>query len=132
MDFFTHLVFGALLYNLFLKELPFYYIHYAVFFAVLPDLDIFLAPLKRIFKSNYLEHRSASHSYITGIFVSTFLSSIFSLIIERPFYIFWLIGIGFYGLHVSLDLLTTTRIPCFYPISKKEYCFYVEIGRAHV
>ena len=32
----------------------------------------------------------------------------------------------FYGLHISLDLLTTTKIPCFYPISKKEYSFYIE------
>jgi hypothetical protein len=25
-----------------------------------------------------------------------------------------------------MDLLTTTKIPCFYPLSKKEYCFYIE------
>jgi hypothetical protein len=25
-----------------------------------------------------------------------------------------------------MDLLTTTKIPCYFPISKKEHCFYIE------
>ncbi|MGV9198314.1 MAG: metal-dependent hydrolase, partial [Promethearchaeia archaeon] len=126
MDFLTHLVFGALLYNFIFKALPFQYIHYAVFFAILPDLDVFIAPLKRIFKSNYLEHRSGSHSYVIGILISAILSGLFSIFTRQPFYVLWLIGVFFYGLHVSLDLLTTTKIPCFFPLSRKEYCFYVE------
>ncbi|MFX1366651.1 MAG: hypothetical protein ACFE9Y_17155 [Promethearchaeota archaeon] len=38
----------------------------------------------------------------------------------------WIIGSAFYGLHISMDLLTTTKIPYLYPLSKKEYSFYVE------
>jgi len=126
MDFFTHLIFGALMYNLFLKEVTFNYFFLAMFFAILPDLDIFVFPLKRIVKSNYLEHRSGSHSYVIGVILSMLIGGIYSIITQYPFFIVWIVGIIFYGIHVTLDLLTTTKIPCFYPISKKEYCFYVE------
>ncbi|MHA2282203.1 MAG: metal-dependent hydrolase [Promethearchaeota archaeon] len=126
MDFFTHLVFGALMYLLFLKAVTFDYFLLAMFFAILPDLDIFITPLKRIFKSNYLEHRSGSHSYIIGIIVTGIISVIYSILTQQSFGIVWVIGIIFYGIHVSLDLLTTTKIPCLYPVSKREYCFYVE------
>ncbi len=126
MDFFTHLVFGALMYILFLKDVTFDFILYAMFFAILPDLDIFITPLKRVFKSNYLEHRSGSHSYVIGVLISAIVGIIYSLETQQSFFVVWIIGSIFYGIHVSLDLLTTTKIPCFYPVSKKEYCFYVE------
>ncbi|NVM19913.1 MAG: metal-dependent hydrolase [Candidatus Lokiarchaeota archaeon] len=126
MDIFTHSVFGALLYILFLKEVTFEYIFIAIFFSFLPDLDIFLFPLKRIFKSNYLEHRGGSHSYIMGIIISAVLSIVFSTLRNKSFFIAWIIGSVFYGLHVSMDLLTTTKIPYLYPLSKKEHSFYVE------
>jgi len=126
MDFFTHSVFGALMYILFLKEVTLEYFSIAIFFSVLPDLDIFLIPLKRIIKSNYLEHRGGSHSYIIGLIISALLSILFSNLMNKSYIIVWLIGATFYGLHVSMDLLTTTRIPYLFPLSKKEYCFYVE------
>ncbi|MFX1361114.1 MAG: metal-dependent hydrolase [Promethearchaeota archaeon] len=126
MDLFTHLVFGALMYILFLKEVTFDYIFLAIFMSVLPDLDIFITPLKRIFKSNYLEHRGGSHSYVIGIIISAIVSAIYSPLTQRPFLIAWIIGMVFYGLHVSMDLLTTTKIPYLYPLSKKEHSFYVE------
>jgi len=126
MDFFTHLVVGALTYILLLKEVTFEYIVLAMFFAILPDLDIFIMPLKKIFKSNYLEHRGGSHSYITGVIISFIASVIISILTLRPFIFTWFIGIFFYGVHVSMDLLTTTKIPYLYPLSKKELSFYVE------
>lgn len=126
MDFFTHSIFGALMYILFLKEVTFDYFFLAIFFAFLPDLDIFIMPFKRFFKSNYLEHRGGSHSYVIGIILSAIISVVYSSLTQKSFLIAWIIGMVFYGIHISLDLLTTTKIPCFYPISKKEYCFYVE------
>jgi len=71
MDFFTHLVVGALMYLLFMRDVTFDFLFIAIFFSVLPDLDIFLMPLKRIFNSNYFEHRGGSHSYIIGIIVAS-------------------------------------------------------------
>jgi len=126
MDFFTHIVFGALMYLLFLKEVTFDYLLLAMFFAILPDLDIFIFPLRRIFKSNYLQHRSGSHSYIIGIILSGIIGGIYSILTQKPFFIVWIIGIIFFGIHISLDLLTTTKIPCLYPLTKREYSFYVE------
>ncbi|MFX0033490.1 MAG: metal-dependent hydrolase [Candidatus Hodarchaeota archaeon] len=126
MDLFTHLVFGTLMYILFLKEVTFDYIFLAILMSVLPDLDIFITPLKRIFKSKYLEHRGGSHSYIIGIIISAIVGIIYSTLTSRLFLIAWIIGMAFYGLHVSMDLLTTTKIPYLYPLSKKEYSFYAE------
>ncbi|MBY9006339.1 MAG: metal-dependent hydrolase [Candidatus Lokiarchaeota archaeon] len=126
MDVITHFVFGILMYIFFLKEVTFEYIFLAIFLSILPDLDIFLTPLKRKFKSNYLEHRGGSHSYIIGIIISFIVGLIYSSLTQQSFYMVWIISLIFYSLHVSMDLLTTTKIPCFYPLSKKEYSFYVE------
>jgi membrane-bound metal-dependent hydrolase YbcI (DUF457 family) len=95
-------------------------------FSVLPDLDVFIMPLRRYIKSNYLDHRAGSHSYIIGIILSAIIGGIYSSITRKPFLIAWIIGISFYGLHVSMDLLTTTKIPYLFPLSKKEHYFYVE------
>ncbi len=126
MDLFTHLVVGALTYLLFMRDVTFDYLALAVFFSVLPDLDIFLMPLKRVFKSNYFEHRGGSHSYIIGVLVAGIIGGINSILRQKSFFIVWIIGILFYGLHVSMDLLTTTKIPYLFPISRKERSFYVE------
>ncbi|MFX1337488.1 MAG: metal-dependent hydrolase [Promethearchaeota archaeon] len=126
MDFFTHLVFGALIYLLFLNEIPADYLILAIFFSMLPDLDIFLRPFKRFTKSNYIEHRGGSHSYIVGIIISFIVSVIYYLFTGQSILIVWIIGMTFYGLHVSMDLLTTTKIPFLYPLSKKENSFNIE------
>jgi membrane-bound metal-dependent hydrolase YbcI (DUF457 family) len=126
MDLFTHLVVGALMYLLFMRDVTLDFLFIAIFFSVLPDLDIFLMPLKRIFKSNYFEHRGGSHSYIIGIIVASIFGGLLFILRQRPFFIIWVIGSLFYGLHVSMDLLTTTRIPYLFPLSRKERSFYVE------
>ncbi|MFX1438491.1 MAG: metal-dependent hydrolase, partial [Promethearchaeota archaeon] len=72
------------------------------------------------------EHRGGSHSCIIGVIVSAILGILFSTLRNKSFLITWIIGAAFYGLHVSMDLLTTTKIPYLFPISKKEHCFYVE------
>ncbi len=126
MDLFTHLVVGALMYLLFMRDVTLDFLFIAIFFSVLPDLDIFLMPLKKIFKSNYFEHRGGSHSYIIGIIVASIFGLLFFILRQRPFFIVWIIGSLFYGLHVSMDLLTTTRIPYLFPISRKERSFHVE------
>ncbi len=126
MDLFTHLVVGALMYLLFMRDVTLDFLAIAIFFSVLPDLDIFLMPLKRIFKSNYFEHRGGSHSYVIGIIIAGIIGGLFSILRQRPFFIVWIIGSLFYALHVSMDLLTTTRIPYLFPLSRKERSFHVE------
>ncbi len=126
MDLFTHLVVGALMYLLFMRDVTLDFLVIAVFFSVLPDLDVFLMPLKKIFHSKYFEHRGGSHSYIIGIIVAGIVSGLFFIFRQSPFFIVWIIGSLFYGLHVSMDLLTTTRIPYLFPISRKERSFHAE------
>ncbi|MCP4763775.1 MAG: metal-dependent hydrolase [archaeon] len=126
MDFFTHAILGALIYNTFIVNITSEYLFYAILFVILPDFDVFLIPVRKLFKSDYLEHRGGSHSFIIGIIVALFGSIIFSLLFSKSFLILWIIGSTFYTIHLCMDLLTTTLIPIFYPISKKEYSFYVE------
>ena len=114
------------MYLLFMRDVTLDFLFIAIFFSVLPDLDVFLMPLKRIFKSNYFDHRGGSHSYIIGIIVASIFGGFFFILRQRPFLIVWIIGSLFYGLHVSMDLLTTTRIPYLFPISRKERSFHVE------
>ena len=114
------------MYLLFMRDVTLDFLVIAVFFSVLPDLDVFLMPLKRIFHSKYFEHRGGSHSYIIGIIVAGIVSGLFFIFRQSPFFIVWIIGSLFYGLHVSMDLLTTTRIPYLFPISRKERSFHAE------
>ena len=114
------------MYLLFMRDVTLDFLVIAIFFSVLPDLDVFLMPLKRIFHSKYFEHRGGSHSYIIGIIVAGIFSGVFFILRQRPFFIVWIIGSLFYGLHVSMDLLTTTRIPYLFPISRKERSFNIE------
>ena len=126
MDLITHLVVGALVYIFTFQYFTPSFLFYALFFAILPDLDLLLSPLRRKLKSKYLEHRSGSHSYITGLLISAIIGSFYSIFTQQSFFMVWMIGMIFYGIHISLDLLNTTKIPCFFPISRKEYSFYVE------
>jgi membrane-bound metal-dependent hydrolase YbcI (DUF457 family) len=120
------MIFGALMYMLFLRNVTYDYFFIAIFFVILPDLDIFLAPLKRKFKSNYLDHRGGSHSYVIGMFASFIISLVYAPLANKSFFVTWIIGSIFYGIHISQDLLTTTKIPYLFPLSKKEKGFYVE------
>ncbi len=94
--------------------------------AVLPDFDIFLAPIQKLTGSYYLTHRGASHSYIVSIFTSAIAGGIYSLIIGENFLTLWAFGFFFSCLHITLDLLTTSKIPILYPISKIEYRLVAE------
>ncbi|QEE16869.1 metal-dependent hydrolase [Promethearchaeum syntrophicum] len=126
MDLFTHLLIGAVIYFSVFGKIMTEFLFIALLFAVLPDFDIILAPLRRWIKSDYMEHRGGSHSYLIGMLVSSLVNVIYAPITGKNFILGWLIGSIFYALHISLDLLTTTKIPVFYPISKKELSFYSE------
>jgi len=126
MDPFTHLMVGRLLFSLFFENLNRDFLYFALIFTVLPDFDIIIAPLKKILKWDYLEHRGGSHSFIIGIILSLIGSYIFTLITQQSFYLTFFLGISFLNLHIFLDLLNTTEIPIFYPLSKREKSYYVE------
>jgi len=121
MDFFSHILFGILTATLFIRPFNFAWVIYGGLMAGLPDFDALLAPLNKIRKSFYFQHRGGSHSYLTAIVVAVSLAGIFSVITGENFFVAWGIGALFYSLHLSLDALTTYRTPLFYPIAKTAY-----------
>ena len=126
MDLFTHLLVGAVMYTSVFGNITIEFLFIALLFAVLPDFDIILTPLRRWIKSDYMEHRGGSHSYLIGMLISILVNLVYAPVTGKNFFLGWLIGSIFYALHISLDLLTTTKIPVLYPISKKELSFYSE------
>lgn len=126
MDFFTHLLVGVLSALFLLRPFPPEFIMLGGIMAVVPDLDVFIDPMGKRFKKYYLTHRGGSHSYVVGFFISIFIGIIFVLIFEGDYISYLFVGTFFYGIHVTLDLFTTSNVPIFYPLSKKEFSFNIE------
>jgi len=125
MDFFSHILIGVFIAVFTLDSLGEEYAVLAGVMAFLPDLDVFLSFFRSTRKSKLLSHKGVSHSYFSAFIVSAFSAIIFSLIMGSSFFIAWLIGFLFYSLHVTLDALAASKIPLFYPISKKRYRFII-------
>lgn len=126
MDFFSHFLFGIFISATVLKSLRVEFVIYSGFMAVMADFDIILEPLQKIRKSLLLSHKGASHSYITALGVSAITGGLFAIITNTSFLLAWMIGFMFYSLHVTLDFLTASKIPLFYPISKRKFRFFVD------
>jgi membrane-bound metal-dependent hydrolase YbcI (DUF457 family) len=121
MDFISHFFLGFLLSALTINAFGREFFIFAAFMAMFPDFDVFLFPLLKKKRNYYLSHRAGSHSYITGVIISAITSLIFCIITGKPLILAYIISCLFYSLHVTLDLFTTSKIPIFYPLSKKEY-----------
>lgn len=126
MDFFSHYLIGIIVSIFTLNELSFSIVLYASVMSVLADFDIILAPLQLIIKSNLLAHKGISHSFFYGAIFTAFTGIIFSIITREPFFLAWLIGFLFYSMHNIFDFLTASKIPIFYPFSKKRYRFFID------
>lgn len=126
MDFFTHFFVGILVSIVTLNEFPLVYLYFAGFMAIFPDFDLLLYPLEKKSKNYYLSHRGGSHSFIVGIIIAAIAALIMTAFLGASFMTAWIIGSLFYGLHISLDLLTTSKIPLIYPLSKRESSIYAE------
>jgi hypothetical protein len=51
---------------------------------------------------------------------------IFSLITQESFFLAWVVGFLFYSLHLTLDFLTASKVPIFYPIIKRRIRFFID------
>jgi len=121
MDIFTHLLMGTLAcFPLLGKVSPVAIILLWVM-SVSPDLDIFLEPLQKIRKMYFLSHKAASHSYIVGLLLTGLISLIISILSSIAFFEIWIAGFIGYSIHISLDFFTASKVPVFYPFSKKEF-----------
>ncbi len=121
MDFFTHMFIGVLAGLFSLTKLSPEAIILMWIMTFLPDLDVFLGPLQKIRKMYFLSHKAGSHSYIIGLIISGIVSFFISIFRNVFFIEIWFAGFIGYSIHVSLDFFAASKIPIFYPISKKEY-----------
>jgi membrane-bound metal-dependent hydrolase YbcI (DUF457 family) len=126
MDIFTHQFMGILVGLFTLRIFCPEAIILLWIMTFLPDFDVFLEPLRRIKKSYFLSHKAASHSYIIGLVFTGVVSLLVSLIRSVMFLEVWLATFIGYSIHVSLDFLTASKVPIFYPITKREYRFTVD------
>jgi membrane-bound metal-dependent hydrolase YbcI (DUF457 family) len=89
--------------------------------AIFPDIDIFVDPFTKKRNLYFLSHKAASHSYIIGIIISGIIAVPISLLRGVPFIEVWVAGVIGFSIHVSLDFFGASRVPVFYPLSKKEF-----------
>lgn len=126
MDFFSHFLIGIFIAAFALKSLGQEYIILAGVMAFIPDFDVFLGFFRSIRRSKLLSHKGVSHSFFAALIVSAPVALIFSLITGASFFLVWLIAFLFYSLHVILDGLAASKIPLFYPFSKKRFRFFID------
>ncbi|MFX1259660.1 MAG: metal-dependent hydrolase [Promethearchaeota archaeon] len=126
MDIFTHTIIGILAYFPLILTFSLEAIFFLVAMAIFPDIDLFFDPISRKYKLYYLFHRAGTHSYISGLLFTGIFSFIISILRNGSFFEIWIAGLIGYSLHVSLDLFTASKIPIFYPISKREFRFLAD------
>lgn len=126
MDIFTHMFMGVLACMLLLTKITPEAIILIWVMSFLPDFDVILEPLQKIKKMYFLSHKAASHSYIIGLIFSGIISAIVSSLRNGPFFEIWLGGFLGYSIHVSLDFFAASKVPIFYPLSKKEFRIFAD------
>jgi len=126
MDFISHFFLGFLISALTVNFFGLDFFIFAAIMSMAPDFDVFLHPLSKRKKKYFLSHRGGSHSYIVGLMISPIAGGIFYLVTNQNFFLAVIIAFVFYAIHVTFDLFTTSRIPIFFPLSKKEYRLSVD------
>lgn len=126
MDIFTHQFMGILAGLFTLRIFSPAAIIILWIMTFLPDFDVFLEPLRRLKKSYFLSHKAGSHSYIIGLLFTGIISFLVSIMGNFLFIEVWLAAFIGYSIHVSLDFLTASKVPIFYPITKREFRFIID------
>ena len=126
MDFFTHFLMGILLSLFTLNSFNFSIVLYGIIMAVIADFDIILEPLKRIKDTPLLSHKGVSHSYFFAFLLTGIIGIFSSYLLQEPFLLVWMVGFVFYSLHLTLDFLSASKIPLFYPFYKKRVRFFID------
>ena len=121
MDIFTHTLMGTLPCFLLLGKISPEAIILLWIMAIFPDADIFIEPFTKKWNLYYLSHKAASHSYVIGIIITGIFSAPVSLLRVVPFIEIWIAGAIGYSIHISLDFFGASKVPIFYPFSKKEF-----------
>ena len=121
MENFTHILMGTLPSFLLLGKISPEAIIFLWIMAIFPDIDIFVDPFAKKRDLYFLSHKAASHSYIIGILITGIIGALLSFLRGIPFIETWIAGIIGYSIHISLDFFGASKVPLFYPLSKKEF-----------
>lgn len=93
--------------------------------SLLPDLDILPAIIFRDMKSF---HNSASHSVFVAIPVALLLAGAFHRTYRSSFWLWFLICLVSYDLHIILDALTAERgVMMFWPLTQSRFSSPIKI-----
>ncbi|MFW9882062.1 MAG: metal-dependent hydrolase [Candidatus Thorarchaeota archaeon] len=121
MDIFTHILMGTLPCFLLLFKTSPEAIIFLWIMAIFPDMDIFVDPFTKKRNLYFLSHKAASHSYVMGIIITGIMSVPISLLRDVPLFEIWVTGAIGFSIHVSLDFFGASKVPIFYPFSKREF-----------
>ena len=93
--------------------------------SMLPDLDVIPAI---IFMDIRAYHNNLSHSLFVGIPVALFVAGIFQRVYRSNFWLWFLICLVSYDLHIVMDALTADRgVMLFWPFTQTRYASSVKI-----
>lgn len=93
--------------------------------SMLPDLDVIPAI---IFKDMKAYHNNFSHSLIFAIPVALLMAGIFQWIYRSKFWLWFLICVISYDLHVIMDALTAERgVMMFWPLTQNRFACPVKL-----
>ena len=93
--------------------------------SMLPDMDVIPAI---IFKDMSAYHNNFSHSLLFGVPVALLVAGIFHQIYRSSFWLWFLICLISYDLHVIMDALTTERgVMLFWPLTQNRFTSPIRI-----
>ena len=93
--------------------------------SLLPDLDIIAAI---IFRDMEKFHNNFSHSLLLGILVALLIAAILYQIYHSDFWLWFLICLISYDLHIVMDVLTAERgVMMFWPLSQNRFVSPIRI-----
>ena len=124
----AHLGAGYAIYRYYRQKLPHNQSRFLMFplsmtlvvgLSLLPDLDVIPAVIFRDMKAY---HNNVSHSLLSGIPVAFLIAGIFHRIYRSNFWLWFVICLLSYDLHVLMDALTAERgVMMFWPVSQERF-----------
>jgi membrane-bound metal-dependent hydrolase YbcI (DUF457 family) len=93
--------------------------------SMLPDLDVIPAIL---FRDMRAYHNNFSHSLFFGVPVALFVAGLFRQLYKSNFWLWFLICLVSYDLHVIMDALTAERgVMLFWPLSQDRFASPIKL-----
>ena len=93
--------------------------------SILPDLDVIPAIIFRDMKAY---HNNFSHSLLFAVPVAFLIAGLFHRIYQSNFWLWFLICLVSYDLHILMDMMTTERgVMMVWPLSQNRFTFPIKV-----